>query len=324
MDPRPIGIVERRDCPSCRAHDTTVMGTAEPVAFMPQWPDFGATEVAAILPTIERLLPNGVQLVRCRKCGLIFSAQVPDPALLSLIYDDLLVSECEKFATSRDGKQKLVDRIAGVATDLVRASAGRSDDLFALDVGAGWGELMLSLRRYGLQVDGVELSDAKRRSLKERGLPAVPEVDALDLAQRYDLITAWQVVEHLVEPRDALARLRELALPHTILLVGVPHFSRKRVERELASSRMHKDFNPLLHLSYFDGYSLEVLASRAGWTRLRTAAPLLSSPPVWRSDRPAVRRIGGALKAAVAALSRDYPTRAAARRLGTYAAFVAS
>lgn len=96
-----------------------------------------------------------------------------------------------------------------------------------LDVGCGRGLRLLETRRRGFEVQGVDFDPAAVEYLREtHGIPAVA-CDVLDLrqhfaAESFDAITAYYVVEHVVEVdrllRDALALLR----PGGWLVVAVP------------------------------------------------------------------------------------------------------
>lgn len=94
-----------------------------------------------------------------------------------------------------------------------------------LEVGCGPGGNLEMLARFG-DVTGLEPDEESRRYASERtGLPVVhgllPDgLPAFD--QRFDLIAALDVVEHLDDDAGALAALRDLLAPGGVLLTTVP------------------------------------------------------------------------------------------------------
>lgn len=97
-----------------------------------------------------------------------------------------------------------------------------------LDVGCASGTYLARMRDLGWQVMGLDKSDlAAERARATYGLDV--EVGELNACTQlpgapFDLITAWQVLEHVENPRRALANLRELLAPNTgRLLLTVPN-----------------------------------------------------------------------------------------------------
>lgn len=97
-----------------------------------------------------------------------------------------------------------------------------------LDVGCGNGSYLAAMRDLGWQVTGLDKSrQAALRAAERFEVPvhvgcatnrqALPE-------GRFDLITAWQVLEHIESPRQALQNLRSLLQPQTgRLLLTAPN-----------------------------------------------------------------------------------------------------
>lgn len=95
-----------------------------------------------------------------------------------------------------------------------------------LDVGCGVGDYLDRMRRLGWTALGVERSP--RASAVARSHFGAPVLEAdfprVDLPPNsFDLVTAWQVLEHLDRPRQALAKMGELLAPGGRLMLTVPN-----------------------------------------------------------------------------------------------------
>lgn len=95
-----------------------------------------------------------------------------------------------------------------------------------LDIGCGGGEFLKAMYRRGWSVKGTELpGTAFERA--ERKLPGrIVCTDRFETAARpgsCDLVTMWQVFEHLKNPAEVLTACRDLLAEGGILAIGVPN-----------------------------------------------------------------------------------------------------
>lgn len=91
-----------------------------------------------------------------------------------------------------------------------------------LDVGCGDGRMFPMLSRFGA-VEGLEPDEAARTTILPEGtVHAAPFQRPLPVAGPYDLITMFDVLEHLDDPVAALQLCRELLAPDGLLVLTVP------------------------------------------------------------------------------------------------------
>jgi 2-polyprenyl-6-hydroxyphenyl methylase/3-demethylubiquinone-9 3-methyltransferase len=104
-----------------------------------------------------------------------------------------------------------------------------------LDVGCGAGLAAEALARAGHEVIGLDASDAviaaARRHAEGRNLPLGYRVGTLatliDEGQIFDAITAFEVIEHVPEPRLFLAELSTLLAPGGVLVLSTLNRTRR-------------------------------------------------------------------------------------------------
>ncbi len=191
---------------------------------------------------------------------------------------------------------------------LRRANADRSAALRILDVGCGRGDFLRHLSRSFPQSvrSGVELDPlraaAARAADRAAQICTGAAPDALaDFDGAFDLITLWDVFEHVVDPRAVLQGLAARLAPAGVLFVqtihehsAVPALGRAihRMSRGHISGPVRRTHEPH-HLVFFSRRGLEGLANEAG----------LSIRALW-FDRLAMARMDGGrlLRAATAAL----------------------
>jgi 2-polyprenyl-3-methyl-5-hydroxy-6-metoxy-1,4-benzoquinol methylase len=134
-----------------------------------------------------------------------------------------------------------------------------------LDFGCGVGGLCGIGREYGLKTTGIEPDPfARQQAMKDRALNVYASIDALRAADpeaRFDIITMWDVIEHLREPWNELTQLSALLRPGGRLLLSTPNAGSLRAR--LQKHRWENIVNPT-HFYYFTQRSLRLALRRAG------------------------------------------------------------
>jgi SAM-dependent methyltransferase len=125
-----------------------------------------------------------------------------------------------------------------------------------LDLGSSSGALLETFRgHFGCEGVGIEPGEAYRHYSRERGLRVYENLAEVAEAKEgpFDLVTAMHVLEHLPDPVQSLARIRErIMTPEAYLLVEVPNLA-----EHAALERAH--------LHAFTPHSLKDAVQQAGF-----------------------------------------------------------
>jgi 2-polyprenyl-3-methyl-5-hydroxy-6-metoxy-1,4-benzoquinol methylase len=147
------------------------------------------------------------------------------------------------------------------ATSMFGPLTGRT----LLDFGCGVGRLCRIGRENGLKTTGIEPDAfARQRAMMTGELKVYASVHELQAAKpeaRFDIITMWDVIEHLREPWKELEQLSKLLAPGGRLLVSTPNAGSLRAR--LQGQRWENMINPT-HFYYFRPRSLRLALKRAG------------------------------------------------------------
>lgn len=166
---------------------------------------------------------GGFTLVRCPRCGLAF--QDPQPTFGEM--DDV-------YYFSEDFARRLETDLRTVTFDSARAKlpllleAGAAPGGSALDVGCSSGAWLEVARDAGWDPIGVEIGGALAAAARAKGFE-VHEGTLEEAAvgplwdRRFSLITFWDVLEHLPDPRSALQAAAKLLEPDGAVALTFPN-----------------------------------------------------------------------------------------------------
>jgi len=136
-----------------------------------------------------------------------------------------------------------------------------------LDIGCGNGAFLEAAEEYGYTVEGVDVSEASVESCEERGVRArAGDFLEMEFNGPYDLITMWDVVEHLKQPFEFLDNARSLLSEDGLLLLKIPGFERSTFYPiQVWGWLILLEPGAPSHIQYFTHRSLQELLERTGF-----------------------------------------------------------
>jgi 2-polyprenyl-3-methyl-5-hydroxy-6-metoxy-1,4-benzoquinol methylase len=137
----------------------------------------------------------------------------------------------------------------------------KSGKLF--DLGAGWGHFMLAGKELGYDVYGVEIAEQPYLyCVNDLKLP-VDHIDffQMDGSRKFDLITMWDVLEHIDHADVFLKKCAELTQQGGYLFLQVPQIDSYFAKRHRDSWKMMG----LDHVNYFSKKTMQTLLERNGY-----------------------------------------------------------
>lgn len=215
---------------------------------------------------------QGYDFTRCTGCSLVRLDPLPTADALAEIYE----------RSYRDGLYAMFAKADDVRTGTARARVAAIAPLAPagpwLDVGCSTGALLRAAVERGIDAEGIELSAVAVAEARARGLHATrASADDFEPTRRYACITAFDLVEHLIDPNPFLARVRSWLAPGGRLAITVPDIKspHARVMR-----RHWYYYAPPVHVNYFERDTIVRLLERHGLTAVQVG----SAPKVMTLD----------------------------------------
>lgn len=165
------------------------------------------------------------QLVTCQRCGHIY--QNPRPTVISIdrYYPDDYIPFQHAIEDESHWQQRIERRYGRYRRCMaVHRAAGAAGRL--LDVGCATGIFLDGMRRLGWQVQGVEPSQTAANYAHDRfDLPVFCGrlEDAGFPEASFDVVTLWDVLEHVHEPRQVLSEIGRVLRPGGLLVMSLPN-----------------------------------------------------------------------------------------------------
>lgn len=219
------------------------------------------------LPYFEQRLE--FTIVRCRHCGLVYTnPRLVDHNATYLYAGNEDVGQIESHAKA---KHPILKRALNEIS-YWRNRLGTFGPATLLDVGCGYGHFLHNARKQGFSVRGIEPAEAPAQYAQTVfQLPVIRgDVNRIELEpESIDVMTLWDVIEHVADPQDVLRRCSRWLKPGGIMALRFPSSTWQKIKGVVLASTHRPTFGATIHLYFFNSNTFTEMAHHAGLDVLR-------------------------------------------------------
>jgi len=210
---------------------------------------------------------SGAQVVKCTACRFIYVNPQPTEQELDRLYREYYGDEGHDLAHSLCFRRPVFEH--GVKTLNHLARGGK-----LLDIGCGTGDFLVRAREAGWDATGVELSARAAAHARDRGLHVRTGsvVEQGFPSDCFNVVTLWDVLEHLPDPRREIREVYRILKLGGILVVRVPNTHvqlMKRCVRKVLLAPCDNYLVANFHLNHFTPRTIRLLFRSSGFNPIR-------------------------------------------------------
>lgn len=169
---------------------------------------------------------NGLGLVQCPKCGLVFVSPRPDANELYALYGETYFHNNDSGVVGYTNYLKDENNIRKTfAVRIKHLQQWAKPGGKALDVGCAAGFFLAEAQARGWQVQGLDVSTFAVNYTKERFGVDVRQGSFTELdypTDHFDLITMWDVIEHVPDPKSYIQKAAGLLHSGGVIALATP------------------------------------------------------------------------------------------------------
>ncbi|MBF0478519.1 MAG: class I SAM-dependent methyltransferase [Candidatus Omnitrophica bacterium] len=195
------------------------------------------------------------QLVQCHQCGLFFSSPRPSEKQLLTAYEEVIDPIYQEEIKGRSITfQRNLQHLKKYCSSGTLLDVGCATGVFLNEARArGWEEFGIEPSAWGVERarSGYHLSRVEQGGIEEIGI----------FKKQFDVMTMWDVLEHVPSPKKALMKAHEFLKPKGILAFSTVDFG------SLYARLMGKKWPWLMkmHIYYFNRQIIKKYLAEAGF-----------------------------------------------------------
>jgi 2-polyprenyl-3-methyl-5-hydroxy-6-metoxy-1,4-benzoquinol methylase len=209
---------------------------------------------------------------QCSNCTLRFTQDVPDESSIGPYYqspDYISHSDTSKGVVNQLYQKVRRFTMNQKASMVIHQTVKKGK---VLDLGAGTGAFLHSMKNRSWHVEGIEPDAGARERARQLGLE-LSDTDKLEVLEprSFDAITLWHVLEHVHSLHAYMERIKLLLRDEGSIFIAVPNY-------ESLDSSVYKlywaAYDAPRHLYHFTPRSMELLAKQH-------ALKIVAKKPMW-------------------------------------------
>lgn len=207
----------------------------------------------------EKIFPLGKTyahafLHRCSSCDLVFTAQKPDHEELIVHY-----KQYNRGIPISPITVKRYEELLGIFEKYRKTNN-------ILDVGCGDGHFLEVAKKKGWNVSGTEYDPVACDVCREKGIKIFNgKITAMESGKKFDIITSFEVLEHIQDGKDDVKFIRELLRDDGVFYFTTPNFN--SCSRKWLKGKWTVIGYPE-HLTYYTPFTIHDLLLHSGLEKI--------------------------------------------------------
>ncbi len=208
---------------------------------------------------------NGRGLVKCQACGLVYVSPRPDPTELYALYGESYFRNSDSGTVGYTNYLRDETNIRKTFQRRLKRIERFTPPGALLDIGCATGFFLATAQERGWRGQGLDVSHFAVNYAREQLGLDVQQGSLLELdypANHYDLITMWDVIEHVPDPKAYVQRASALLKPGGLFALATPDlesFPARLTGRRWVGYKLSEE-----HVYYFSLRTLIQLLDNAG------------------------------------------------------------
>jgi SAM-dependent methyltransferase len=200
---------------------------------------------------------SGGRYVRCNSCSMIYINPVFSDSELSEYYKNLDGGQAQIIEEDKEFYTEIYMKGLDLASKHVKAG-------ILLDLGCSSGFFLDIAKEKGWSTKGIEIGLAEAKLCEKRGhVVFTKPIEDMNFKKKFDLITLWDVFEHIKHSEKYLRILSESISDDGAIFLQIPN------SYSLAARIMKEEcnmFDGFEHVSLFNPETIKKIAEKVGLT----------------------------------------------------------
>lgn len=170
---------------------------------------------------------DGLTVVKCNECGLVYLNPRPKKELIPLLYDKKYFSSNSEIGFKSYFSKHNIQGLIGSSYKRLQILSENGVLVFGkvLEIGCATGEFCHVLHKIGLNVEGLDVSEDAISEARRRYKGINFHVGTIEnLKNKYNFIFAYEVIEHLTNPDIFFEKISDLLNKDGIFCLTTPCF----------------------------------------------------------------------------------------------------
>lgn len=167
---------------------------------------------------IGTLTDVNYQMYQCNDCETIWHKKIDDSKTYyqSAQYRQELEHTADIHDYYANHDKEVLEKLEYTSTDIFR-------NKIVSDIGCGGGSFLDFVSQAAHKTVAIEPSEEYRKGLTEKGYTVYPyAVDAIKAGEQCDVVTSWDVIEHVDDPASFMADVYNLLQNGGVGIIGTP------------------------------------------------------------------------------------------------------